>query len=115
VFRSTAAKPGQFSIINDSANTTAQSIPQSINTLVGERVCLRRTRLGLSRQKLSKFLRIDVSELAAHETGAKRMNANLLLRAAEILDVPPDYFFRDKADPANQADVDGDHRRVKAA
>jgi transcriptional regulator with XRE-family HTH domain len=111
VFTSEAAKPRHFSIINESTSTTAERI----NTLIGERVCLTRTWLGLSRQKLSKSLRIDVSELAAHETGAKRMNANLLLRAAEILDVPPDYFFRYRADPANQADVDGHKRPAKAA
>jgi transcriptional regulator with XRE-family HTH domain len=111
VFGSTAAKPVKFSVLNASASTAAESL----NALVGERVCLRRTWLGLSRQKLSKSLRIETSELAAHETGAKRMNANLLLRAAEILNVPPDYFFQDRTDPANQAHIDSENRRVKAA
>lgn len=111
MFRPTTAEPGQFSITDDATST----IPQSINTRVGERVCLRRTWLGLSREELSKSLSIDPSELADHETGAKRMNANLLLRAAEILNVPPDYFFRGSAGATNYSEVDGDTRRGEAA
>jgi transcriptional regulator with XRE-family HTH domain len=110
VSSSIVAEPGQSSITDDSTSRT-----ESINRLVGERVRLRRTSLNLTPQEISRSLRIDVSELAAHETGAKRMNANLLLRVSETLDVPIDYFFRDKADATNHPEVDGDNGRVKAA
>jgi transcriptional regulator with XRE-family HTH domain len=87
--------------------------PDSISKLIGGRLHLRRTSLGISGQALSKFLRIDRSELVAYETGAKRVSASLLLRTAKILDVRPDYFFRG-AD-AKPAQVDGEHRKVEAA
>jgi transcriptional regulator with XRE-family HTH domain len=37
---------------------------------------------------------IGWNDLAAFETGAKRINANLLFRVAKSLDVRPGYFFR---------------------
>jgi transcriptional regulator with XRE-family HTH domain len=99
--------------IGASSNDSASLSPDSINKLIGGRLHLRRTSLGISEDALSKFLRIDRSELDAYATGAKRISASLLLRTAKILDVRLDYFFRG-AD-AKPAQVDGERQRVQAA
>jgi transcriptional regulator with XRE-family HTH domain len=48
----------------------------------------------MTEQELSNRLGIDRNNLAACEAGEERINANLLLRIAKLLDVRPDYFFR---------------------
>jgi transcriptional regulator with XRE-family HTH domain len=48
----------------------------------------------MTQQELSTLLGIDPNNLAGYEAGEKRINANLLLRIAKLLDVRPDYFFR---------------------
>jgi DNA-binding XRE family transcriptional regulator len=64
------------------------------NTWIGSRVRIRRTSRGMTQQELSKLLGIGRDNLAAYEAGEERVNANLLLRIAKLLDVKPDYFFR---------------------
>jgi transcriptional regulator with XRE-family HTH domain len=44
-------------------------------------------------EELSKLVGVDPTHLAAYEAGAQRINASLLLRIANVLDVRPDYFF----------------------
>jgi transcriptional regulator with XRE-family HTH domain len=66
----------------------------SNSALIGSRVRTRRIEQGISRQELSRHLEINGDDLAAHEAGKKRINANLLFRIAKLLDVGPDYFFR---------------------
>jgi transcriptional regulator with XRE-family HTH domain len=51
----------------------------------------------MTQQELSKLLGIGRDNLAAYEAGEERINANLLLRIANLLDVQPDYFFRSYA------------------
>jgi len=65
------------------------------NMCVGRRLRVKRTALGISPQELSKQLGIDRNDLNAYEAGARRVSANLLLRIAKLLDVRPNYFFRD--------------------
>jgi transcriptional regulator with XRE-family HTH domain len=114
VFTSTLNSLGASSITGDSATISSDSI----NKLIGGRVRLRRTSLGISPRQLSKFLRIDRNELDAYEAGAKRIKANLLFRTAKILDVPPGYFFRSEArenysGKSEHLQVRGDHRGVR--
>jgi transcriptional regulator with XRE-family HTH domain len=45
-------------------------------------------------KELSGRLRIDPDGVNAYEEGEKRVNANLLLRIAKMLDVRPDYFLQ---------------------
>jgi transcriptional regulator with XRE-family HTH domain len=96
---STPNRSDQSSVIGDPAKIR----PHPINVLVGKRLRLRRSWLGISGRELSNFLRVDPSELAAQEAGAKRINANLLLETAKILGVRPDYFFRSEAGATNHA------------
>lgn len=64
------------------------------NMCVGRRLRIRRTALGISRQELCTQLGINRDDLDPYEAGARRISANLLLRIAKLLDVRPDYFFR---------------------
>jgi ribosome-binding protein aMBF1 (putative translation factor) len=116
VFTLTVNPLGASSITNDSGTIS----PDSINKLIGGRVRLRRTSLGISPEQLSKFLRIDPNELDAYEAGAKRIKASLLFRTANILDVRPSHFFRSEAKgnylgKSEHPQVGGDHRRGEAA
>lgn len=77
------------------AETTSWNSRSPSNLLIGSRLRTRRVSYGLSEEELSEQLGIDNDDLDLYETGAKRVNANLLLRIAELLDVGPDYFFRD--------------------
>jgi transcriptional regulator with XRE-family HTH domain len=71
----------------------ADAVP-SDNALIGSRVRTRRISLGISQPELSRQLEIKSDDLAAYEAGEDRINANVLIRIAKLLDVQPDYFFR---------------------
>jgi transcriptional regulator with XRE-family HTH domain len=85
----TAEESAQSAIDVDS--TTPMS---PVNMWIGSRVRIKRTSRGMSQQEFCNLSGIGWNELAAFETGAKRINANLLSRVAKSLDVRPDYFFR---------------------
>jgi DNA-binding transcriptional regulator YiaG len=65
-----------------------------VDMWIGSRVRIKRTSRGMSQQEFCELLGIGWNDLAAFETGAKRINANLLFRVAKSLDVRPGYFFR---------------------
>jgi DNA-binding XRE family transcriptional regulator len=67
---------------------------RSSNVWIGSRVRVKRTSRGITQQELSELLGIDRNNLAGCESGEERINANLLLRIAKLLDVRPNYFFR---------------------
>jgi transcriptional regulator with XRE-family HTH domain len=75
----------------------ADTVPTD-NAMIGSRVRTRRIARGISRQELSRRLEVKGNDLAAYETGEKRINANLLFRIAKLLDVRPDYFFRSSSE-----------------
>ena len=66
----------------------------SIDMWIGSRVRIKRTSRGMTQQEFCKLSGIDRNDLTAFETGAERINANLLFRIAKSLDARPDYFFR---------------------
>jgi ribosome-binding protein aMBF1 (putative translation factor) len=76
--------------------TTVDSTTSAFSSIVwiGSRVRIKRTSRGMTQEELSARLGIDPDNLADYEAGEKRINANLLLRIANLLDVRPDYFFR---------------------
>jgi transcriptional regulator with XRE-family HTH domain len=92
----------------------AQNSKNPSNMCVGSRLQVKRTTLGISRQELSEQLGIDRDDLNAYEVGARRISANLLLRIAKLLDVRPDYFFRDyteeELEGCLESSVDGPRR-----
>jgi transcriptional regulator with XRE-family HTH domain len=79
---------------NVNSTAIARNPNKPSNVCVGSRLRIRRTSRGISQQELSKRLRIDCDDLTAYEEGTERINANLLLRIAKLMDIRPDYFFR---------------------
>ena len=60
---------------------------------VGRRIRERRMVLGLSQTDLADGLGISFQQLHKYEKGSSRMGAGRLYGCAELLDVPPEYFF----------------------
>jgi ribosome-binding protein aMBF1 (putative translation factor) len=93
-------------LVTSAADYLAQSTIDSnssgrvspVDTWIGSRVRIKRTSRGISEQEFSTKLNIDANDLVAFEAGEKRINANLLFRIAEFMDVRPHYFFRDYTD-----------------
>jgi DNA-binding XRE family transcriptional regulator len=79
------------------ATTTRDSstFNNTSNMCVGRRLRVRRILRGISEGELCRKLGISRDDLIAYEAGTKRVNANMLLRIAKLLDVRPAYFFRD--------------------
>ena len=50
---------------------------------------------GMNGAEFSKLVEVDRSNLAAYEAGAQHINAGLLLRIANVLDVHQTTSFRD--------------------
>jgi transcriptional regulator with XRE-family HTH domain len=70
----------------------------SVDAYIGSRLRIRRTSCGMNQDELSKLIGVDRRNLATHEVGAQRINASLLLRIANVLDVRPGYFFQGYVD-----------------
>ena len=81
-------------LVQSEASVDVTTRASSIDMFIGSRVRIKRTSRGMTEQELSKLLGIDRNNLAAYEAGEERINANLLLRIAKLLDARPDYFFR---------------------
>lgn len=69
--------------------------PNPIDQHVGSRVRMRRMLLGLSQEKLGEKLGVTFQQVQKYEKGMNRIGASRLQRMAEILDVPPSFFFDD--------------------
>jgi ribosome-binding protein aMBF1 (putative translation factor) len=82
--------------VESKATTTTRNsstLSNTSNMCVGRRLRVRRTLRGISEEELCRKLGINRNDLNAYEEGIKRVNANMLLRIAKLLDVRPDYFF----------------------
>ncbi len=64
-----------------------------IDQHIGQRVRERRVVLGLSQSVLADGLGIGFRQLQDYEKGHTRIAAGRLYGCAELLDVPPEYFF----------------------
>ena len=69
--------------------------PNPIDKHVGSRVRMRRMLLGLSQEKLGEKLGVTFQQVQKYEKGMNRIGASRLQSIAEILDVPPSFFFED--------------------
>ncbi len=68
-------------------------IQDIVGAIVGRNIALRRHQLGISEEQFSQCLGVDRDVLTQYESGARRVNAKLLLSIGMILDVAPTYFF----------------------
>ena len=80
--------------VQSAINVDSTTRTSPVDMWIGGRVRVRRTSRGMSQQEFCELLGIGRNDLAAFEAGVKRINANLLFRIANWLDVQPDYFFR---------------------
>jgi transcriptional regulator with XRE-family HTH domain len=74
--------------------------PNSIDTHVGSRVRMRRNMLTMSQTKLADALGITFQQVQKYEKGTNRIGASRLQHIAQILQVPPTFFFADMPDLA---------------
>jgi transcriptional regulator with XRE-family HTH domain len=56
---------------------------------------MRRMLLGLSQEKLGEKLGVTFQQVQKYEKGMNRIGASRLQRIAEILEVPPSFFFEE--------------------
>ncbi len=56
---------------------------------------MRRMLLGLSQERLGERLGVTFQQVQKYEKGMNRIGASRLQQIAEILDVPPSFFFED--------------------
>jgi Helix-turn-helix len=89
--------------IQPTTSVDAPAAMSSVDAWIGSQLRIKRTVRGLTKREFSELSDIDLNDLAAFEAGAKRVNANLLFRIANALDVRPDYFFRGYVEEAAKA------------
>ncbi len=64
-----------------------------IDQRIGRRIRERRVVLGLNQTKLADGLGVSFQQIQKYEDGSNRMGAGMLYGCAQLLDVPPEYFF----------------------
>ncbi|MEQ8194485.1 MAG: helix-turn-helix transcriptional regulator [Rhodospirillales bacterium] len=67
--------------------------PHPIDVLVGSRVRLRRTLMGLSQEKLGEAVGLTFQQIQKYERGSNRIGASRLHEFSQILNVPVSFFF----------------------
>lgn len=66
-----------------------------VDALVGARIRLRRTLLGMSQEKLGAALGLTFQQVQKYERGANKVGASRLYEMSKVLDVPIGFFFDD--------------------
>jgi transcriptional regulator with XRE-family HTH domain len=67
--------------------------PDAIDEYIGNRVRMRREMLAVSQQKLGAAIGVTRQLVQKCETGARRLSASQLHQIANVLKVPPAFFF----------------------
>ncbi len=67
--------------------------PHQIDLRVGERVRERRKALGITQDRLAQALDLTFQQVQKYERGVNRMSASKLFEAAQVLNVPVNWFF----------------------
>jgi transcriptional regulator with XRE-family HTH domain len=67
--------------------------PDPTDKHVGNKVHMRRIKMGWSQQKLGDALGVSFQQVQKYERGNNRISASSLQRIAEVLQVPLEYFF----------------------
>ncbi|MBL4839164.1 MAG: helix-turn-helix transcriptional regulator [Kordiimonadaceae bacterium] len=69
---------------------------KAINAIVAERIRQRRLDIGLKQTELAKILGVSFQQVQKYEYKVNRVFAGRLWQIANILGVPPEYFFIDQ-------------------
>jgi transcriptional regulator with XRE-family HTH domain len=68
---------------------------QAIDKHIGNRIRMRRTMLDMSQSKVGDALGIAFQQVQKYEKGTNTISASRLHHIAQILQVPPTFFFED--------------------
>lgn len=79
--------------------------PNAIDVYVGSRVRMRRLLLGFSQERLADQIGVTFQQVQKYEKGMNRIGASRLQKIAEVLAVPPSFFFQQ--DAAQPLSLDG--------
>ena len=79
--------------------------PQEVDAVVGARISLRRSALGLSQTALAQQIGISFQQVQKYETGQNRISASRLHRVATVLATSVEAFFP----PVETARTPDDH------
>ncbi|HEY1474330.1 MAG TPA: helix-turn-helix transcriptional regulator [Pseudolabrys sp.] len=66
-----------------------------IDKYVGSRVRMRRKILGMSQTKLADAIGLTFQQVQKYEYGTNRIGSSRLMQMANVLQVPPTFFFED--------------------
>ncbi len=77
--------------------------PDPVDLLVGGRIKLRRTLMGMSQERLADALGLTFQQVQKYERGANRVSASRLAHIARALGVSIAWLFNEKVDPASPA------------
>ncbi len=67
--------------------------PDPIDKHVGGQLRLRRAQIGMTQSELGGKLGLSFQAVQKYESGENRISASRLFQMAQLLDVPPAYFF----------------------
>jgi transcriptional regulator with XRE-family HTH domain len=76
-------------------DTPAGKKPNPVDVMVGSRIRLRRTMIGMSQEKLGAALGITFQQVQKYEKGTNRVGASRLQAIATTLNMPISHFFGD--------------------
>ena len=65
----------------------------NVDEVVGKRLRMRRTMMGLSQEAVAKAVGITFQQVQKYEKGSNAMNARRLFEFAQFMNVPVAYFF----------------------
>lgn len=68
-------------------------LPHPIDVHVGQRVRERRKTLGITQDRLAQALDLTFQQVQKYERGVNRISASKLYEAAQVLQVPVNWFF----------------------
>ncbi len=80
--------------------------PDAIDVFVGGRIRMRRMMLKLSQTQLANELGVTFQQVQKYEKGTNRVGASRLQKIANVLGVPPSFFFyQESKEPVTTAGV----------
>ena len=71
--------------------------PNPVDSHVGERIRLRRSRLGMTQTELSRAVGVTLQQIQKYERGANRVSSSRLFDLSGALQVSVGYFFDELA------------------
>ncbi|WP_375681371.1 helix-turn-helix domain-containing protein [Bartonella sp. AP60NXGY] len=75
--------------------------PHFIDILIGKRIRHRRISIGLSQKELGSHLGVSFQQIQKYEKGLNRVSVGCLLKIAQKLEVPVNFFYADIATKEN--------------